>query len=84
VRDALNAIPTPAAETGQGILSVQVEPFGDVSLDGRSYGEAPKEFRLRAGPVTVVATHPQLGKRQERVEIRPGGRVTRTFDFASR
>jgi hypothetical protein len=84
VRDALNAIVTPAAATGHGVLSVQVEPFGDVLLDGRSYGEAPKEFRLRSGSVMVVATHPQLGRRQERIEIRAGERVTRTFNFSAR
>ncbi len=84
VQDALNAIATPAASTGQGVLSVQVEPFGDVLLDGRPYGEAPKEFRIRSGTVFVVATHPQLGRRQERIEVRAGERVTRTFNFSAR
>jgi serine/threonine protein kinase len=84
VREALNAIATPAAATGQGVLSVQVEPYGDVLLDGRSYGEAPREFRLPSGSFVVVATHPQLGRRQERIEVRAGQRVTRTFDLSTR
>jgi serine/threonine-protein kinase len=82
VQDSLNAIPTPPAVSGDGVISVQVEPFGEVFLDGKPYGEAPREFRVSAGACVLRATHPQLGTREKRVQVRPGERVRWVADFA--
>jgi len=84
VRDALNAIPTPAAATGLGVLSVQAEPFGEVYLDGRHYGTAPREFRLPAGQYQLRVVHPDLGKRERKLEVRSGERARWVADFLSR
>jgi hypothetical protein len=80
VRDHLNSIPVPPAASGDGVLSVQAEPFGDVVLDGRNYGEAPKEFRLGAGIHEVKVVHPRVGApgarvSQARVTVVAGRRV---------
>jgi len=77
----LNVIPTPPASSGDGVLSIQIEPFGDVFIDGRPYGEAPREFRLPAGSYVARATHPRLGKRDKSLRVRAGERVRWTADF---
>jgi hypothetical protein len=84
VRDTLNAIATPSAASGQGVLSVQAEPFGEVYLDGRHHGTAPREFQLPAGRYLVRVAHPQLGRRERRVEVRPGERARWVADFLGR
>jgi hypothetical protein len=75
VRGELNTIPTPAASTGDGVLVLQAAPWAEVSLDGWALGETPRELRVGAGTFTVRAVHPELGARQERIEVRPGGRT---------
>ncbi|OFX19578.1 MAG: hypothetical protein A2V77_10440 [Anaeromyxobacter sp. RBG_16_69_14] len=84
VRDVLNAIPTPQASTGDGVLSVLADPFGDVSIDGRPYGESPREFRLPAGTYLVRVTHPNAGTREARLTVRAGERARWTADFMKR
>jgi serine/threonine-protein kinase len=74
VRDTLNSIPVPPASSGDGVLSILAEPYGDVFLDGKPYGEAPKEFRLHAGTHSVRVTHPQFGVRETRVVVVAGKR----------
>jgi serine/threonine-protein kinase len=74
VRDTLNSIPVPPASSGDGVLSVLAEPYGDVFLDGTAYGDAPKEFRLHAGTHSVRVTHPQFGAREARVVVVAGRR----------
>ncbi len=81
VRDVLNAIPTPQRDSGDGVLSIQADPFGDVFVNGRAYGEAPREFRVEAGVYHVKAVHPQLGARQARLTVRAGDRTRWTADF---
>jgi hypothetical protein len=81
VRDTLNSITLPPPASGDGVLSVQAEPFGDVFLDGKAYGEAPKEFRVHAGAHTVRVTHPALGVREKRVVVVAGKRVPWTANF---
>jgi serine/threonine-protein kinase len=81
VSETLNGIPTPPAASGQGVISVQAEPFGEVFLDGRRYGVTPREFRLPAGSYGVRVSHPKLGKRERRLEVRAGERVRWVADF---
>jgi hypothetical protein len=81
VRDTLNSIPLPTAASGDGVLSVQAEPFGDVFLNGKAYGDAPKEFRLHAGVHVVRVTHPSLGVREKRLTVVAGKRVPWTANF---
>jgi hypothetical protein len=84
VKDALNAIPTPAAVTGDGVISVQVEPYGDVFLDDRPYGEAPREFRVSAGSYVLKAKNPALGQREQRVTVKAGERVRWIADLTKK
>jgi hypothetical protein len=80
-RDRVNAVPTPSAETGEGVLGVDAEPFGEFSLDGRVYGETPGECRVAAGSYAVRVHHPRYGTREARVVVRAGERKRWTADF---
>jgi hypothetical protein len=80
-RDRVNAVPTPSAETGEGVLGVDAEPFGEFSLDGRVYGETPGECRVAAGSYAVRVQHPRYGTREARVMVRAGERTRWTADF---
>jgi len=84
VRDALNALPTPPAVSGDGVISVQAEPFGDVYLDDRPYGVAPREFRVPAGTYLLRVVHPKMGKQEKRVQVRAGERARWVADFSGR
>ena len=81
VKGVLNAIRTPSAITGEGVLVVQVEQYGDVTLDDRPYGEAPREFRLPGGTYRVLVTNGKLGTRKTTLTVRPGERRVWTVDF---
>ena len=81
VKGVLNAIRTPSAITGEGVLVVQVEQYGDVTLDDRPYGEAPREFRLPGGTYRVQVTNGKLGTRKTTLTVRPGERRVWTVDF---
>ena len=81
VRDHLNSIQVPSESSGDGVLSVQAEPFGDVFLDGRAYGEAPKEFRVSAGVHVVKVVHPKLGAKQAQINVVAGKRVPHVANF---
>lgn len=83
VRGELNAIATPPASSGDGVLVVQASPWAQVSLAGAPLGETPREVRLAAGAYTVVAVHPELGRREDRVVVRPGERTLWTARFES-
>jgi hypothetical protein len=80
-RDRVNAVPTPTAETGEGVLGVDAEPFGEFSLDGRVYGETPGECRVAAGAYAVRVHHPRYGTREARIVVRAGERTRWTADF---
>jgi serine/threonine-protein kinase len=81
VSETLNAIRVPSAVTGEGVLTIQAEPYGEVYLDDRPYGEAPREFRIPAGVYRVRAKHPSLGVREAKLKVKAGARTRWTADF---
>lgn len=80
-RDVVGGVPTPPASSGDGVLSIRAEPVGDVFVDDRAYGEAPREFRVAAGTYAVRVTNPKLGHKEMRIEVRAGKRVPWTAEF---
>jgi serine/threonine protein kinase len=81
VRDVVRGVPTPPVSTGDGVLSIQAEPCGDVFLDDQAYGEAPREFRVAAGTYAVRVTNQKFGRKEMRIEVRAGKRVQWTAEF---
>lgn len=65
----------PAATTGEGVLSVNVSPWGSLEVDGRPVGDTPREVRLAAGPHRVRVVHPRLGSAEATVRIVAGRRT---------
>jgi hypothetical protein len=62
-----------AVEPRQAPLSVNAEPWAEVLVAGRSYGETPvANIPLPLGPTTVTLHHPTLGQRTVPVLIRIG------------
>jgi hypothetical protein len=74
-QNAVDAVPTPPAESGEGVLTMEAEPFGDVFVEGRLLGETPYECRVGAGTWVVRVVHPRLGAREARVTVEPGRRA---------
>jgi serine/threonine protein kinase len=74
VRGELNSVPTPPADSGEGVLVLVATPWADLEVDGVRLGETPRELRLRAGTYGVRAVHPDLGVREDRVVVGPGER----------
>lgn len=74
-RDALDAVATPAPESGDGVLVVEADPFGEFSVDGRAMGETPGECRVKAGTYLVRVEHPRFGSREARVTVASGRRA---------
>jgi hypothetical protein len=82
VKEELNSIPTPAASTGEGVLSVDAVPWAELSLDGKALGTTPREMRLGAGSYVLTATNPTLGSKDERVTVVAGKRLSLNVKFA--
>ncbi|HEX2568305.1 MAG TPA: protein kinase [Polyangia bacterium] len=63
----------------QGTLRIQVEPWGQVWLDGRLLGLTPlKPIEAPPGAHVIVAKNPTLGERSTRVTLGPGeGRLVK-------
>jgi protein kinase-like protein/PEGA domain-containing protein len=80
-RGSLDSIPTPSPAAREGVLVVVADPFADVFIDGRAYGETPSECVVSAGVHVVRAEHPRYGKREAHVEVAPGERVRFAADF---
>jgi hypothetical protein len=83
VKPELNAIPTPAAASGEGVLAVVATPWAEVQIDGRDIGETPREVLLGAGSYRVRATHPALGTKEQVVNVRAGRRIVWSPTFAN-
>jgi serine/threonine-protein kinase len=86
VRTNQTAQPPPTStgdESGTGTLTVTANPWGNVTVDGRSYGSTPMAgISLPAGPHTVVVTNPELGaSRSASVKIKSGQSQSVRFDF---
>jgi hypothetical protein len=62
---------------------VVVKPWGNVSVDGRSYGQTPlPAISLPPGTHSIVVTNPDFGtSRSASVKIKPGAPSTVGFDF---
>jgi hypothetical protein len=66
-------------KTAPGQLFVQVDPWGNVAIDGRPKGRAPFEGELRAGVHTVTVTNSFFkGSYSFRIKVEPGKRTART------
>ncbi len=63
--------PPPAAEPGR--LRVNVLPWAEVTVDGRSLGRVPIDEPLRPGPHVVRLSNPQIGERTFEIELAEGG-----------
>jgi eukaryotic-like serine/threonine-protein kinase len=79
----LNSIKTPAAATGEGVLTILATPWAEVEIDGKEIGETPREVRLGAGTYRVRASHPALGTRERSVTVEAGKRQTWNLTFAN-
>jgi serine/threonine protein kinase len=56
-----------------GLLSVRVEPWAEVSVDGKSYVPTPLDMKLSPGPHRVSLRNKEAGKSENvPVTIRPG------------
>jgi serine/threonine-protein kinase len=79
------AEPSSAAvdESAPGTLQVLVVPWGNVSVDGKSYGATPiAPVSLPPGTHTVVVTNAELGaQRSATVKINPGKSHAVKFDL---
>jgi protein kinase-like protein/PEGA domain-containing protein len=80
-RGSIESIPTPLPATGDGVLTVLADPFGEVFVNGRPYGETPGECLVSAGTYTVRAVHSRYGTLEARVRVGPGARTRWTADF---
>lgn len=70
VESATTAVPVSGEH---GTLRIQVEPWGQVWLDGRLLGLTPlKPIEAPPGPHVIVAKNPTLGERETRVTLGPG------------
>jgi hypothetical protein len=69
--------------TGPGTLQVSVNPWGNVSINGKSYGTTPLgAISLPPGTYTVVVTNPDLGAtRSASVKISAGKPAGVRFDL---
>jgi serine/threonine-protein kinase len=83
VREELNSIPTPAARSGDGVLSVIATPWAEVWVDGVKIGETPREMLVSAGTYRVRAIHPSLGTREVTLVVPAGKRKVWNATFAN-
>lgn len=69
--------------TGNGTLQVAVNPWGNVSINGKSYGTTPLgAISLPPGSYTVTVTNPDLGAtRSGTVKVSPGKPASIRFDL---
>ena len=66
-----------------GRLSVNAQPWADVSVDGKSFGETPlANLSVPVGEHEIVFRHPELGERRQTVVVRADRptRVSASFD----
>jgi len=69
----------PKAPAGPGRLFVQVDPWGNLSVDGRPVGRAPYESEMKAGMHTVTVTNNFFkGSYTFKIKVESGKRAART------
>jgi hypothetical protein len=62
----------PSTSTGHGVLFVASTPSGVISVDGKVYGDSPRQISLPAGPHTVTVRHPERGTHTVSVNVLGG------------
>ena len=73
--------PAPAAG-GRGKVNVNSIPPSSVTVNGRSVGTTPVlGIDVKAGPVTAVFTHPELGRQARSGVVKPGATLTLAVRF---
>jgi hypothetical protein len=65
-----------------GTLSVNAQPWAEVSIDGSAVGETPLgDLAIPAGVHEVVFTHPELGQRRREAVVRSGQHLRLAVDL---
>ncbi len=73
------AVDEPKAPAAPGRLFVQVDPWGNVAVDGRPVGRAPYEGEMKAGMHTVTVTNNFFkGSYTFKIRVESGKRAART------
>ncbi|MCC6216550.1 MAG: PEGA domain-containing protein [Polyangiaceae bacterium] len=73
--------PPPAAETeGKGVIRISASPSGNVVVDGKPLGAAPKAVRVSAGQHTVVVIGPS-GRKVQVVTVPANGTANVSMKF---
>jgi serine/threonine-protein kinase len=67
-------LPVPAASSGDGVVSVNANPWANLSVDGVRVGETPRTVRLPAGLHRLRLEHPRHAPIEKVVEVRAGRR----------
>ncbi len=74
------ATPKPVAPRAPGRVFIQVDPWGDVAIDGRAVGRAPFEGELKPGTHSVTVTNTFFkGSYSFRIKVESGKRIARTI-----
>lgn len=75
--------PTVDDNASPGTLQVVVNPWGNVTIDGRSLGQTPiAPVSLTPGPHTVSVTNPELGaSRSQTIKVQSGKQGFVKFDL---
>ena len=66
-----------------GRVSINAQPWAEVSIDGRPVGETPlANLSVGVGEHDVVFRHPELGERRQRITVRADApaRVSQSFE----
>ena len=78
--ETAEAVPEKPQPLAPGRLFVQVDPWGNLSIDGRTVGRAPFDGELKPGMHTVTVTNNYFkGQHTFRVKVESGKRVARTI-----
>lgn len=75
---------TPAAQAGSGTLSLRVNPWGAIEIDGKAAGETAALVRhpLSAGPHEIVVRNPALGReRRFTIQLAAGQDLVQRVDL---
>ncbi|MFL5392105.1 MAG: serine/threonine-protein kinase [Myxococcales bacterium] len=74
ITSSLKSLRVPEASSDEGILSIEVTPWADVSIDGKPIGDTPKEVRIAAGKHKIRLSHPDFPPIDEIVAVTAGKR----------
>jgi len=78
--DTAKPVEAPKAPTAPGRLFVQVDPWGNLSVDGRPVGRAPYDSEMKPGNHTVTVTNNfYKGSYTFKIRVESGKRAARTI-----